>query len=151
MIRAILACDSEGGIGLKGKMPWPRNKVDLAHFYRLTKRHIVVMGRKTWEAPDMPSPLPDRTNLVVSNQKLPGVTTIQPSIIPKLKGQIFIIGGALLFNSMINHIEVLNLTQFDGDWGCDTKINLTNILYDFILIEDVPYGNLTFKTYIRRT
>jgi dihydrofolate reductase/thymidylate synthase len=63
------------GIGFQGSIPW-RIPEDLAHFKELTTANkqysysfdIVVMGRKTWESlPDKFRPLPDRFNIVLSN------------------------------------------------------------------------------------
>ena len=34
MIKAIIATDSEGGIGKNGTIPWPPNKEDLKHYQR---------------------------------------------------------------------------------------------------------------------
>jgi dihydrofolate reductase len=67
MINAIFAIDEEGGMGLDGSMPWPKNLKDLNWFKVHTIGHIVVMGRGTWDATDMPSPLPNRTNWVVTS------------------------------------------------------------------------------------
>lgn len=63
------------GIGFQGAIPW-RIPEDLAHFKEITTANkelkysfdIVVMGRKTWESlPDKFRPLPDRYNIVLSN------------------------------------------------------------------------------------
>jgi dihydrofolate reductase len=66
MIRAILACDRDFGIAKNGQMPWPKNTDDLKWFRSMTAGSCVVMGRKTWES-DMPKPLPNRVNAVVSS------------------------------------------------------------------------------------
>ena len=52
-----------GGIGLRGRMPW-HLPAELAHFKRTTLGKPVVMGRKTWES--IGRPLPGRQNLVVT-------------------------------------------------------------------------------------
>lgn len=54
------------GIGHQGKLPWHIPE-DLARFRELTKDHIVIMGRKTWDSlPDKMRPLPNRYNIVLS-------------------------------------------------------------------------------------
>ena len=68
-MKLILACDLNGGIGYKNKLPW-YIPLDLKRFKNLTQNGVVVMGRKTWES--LPKkPLPKRVNVVVSK-------TLQP-------------------------------------------------------------------------
>jgi dihydrofolate reductase len=62
------------GIGLKGELPWPALKKDMAFFRSVTsggtglgKRNAVIMGRKTWESiPRRFRPLRGRVNVVVT-------------------------------------------------------------------------------------
>lgn len=69
MIRAIVATDPTGIVGLNGTIPW-RFKADLQHFKRQTMSGVCIMGRKTWES--IPSPksggpkLPGRSVVVLS-------------------------------------------------------------------------------------
>ena len=74
----IVATTPSLGIGLRGTLPWPPLKSDLAFFARVTKRappsgasnqmkNAVIMGRKTWESiPQRFRPLKDRINVVVT-------------------------------------------------------------------------------------
>ena len=68
MINAIFAVDYNGGMGINGTLPWPHNAEDLAHFKRLTTDKVVVAGRRTWDDPKMPKPLPNRTVYVATNR-----------------------------------------------------------------------------------
>ena len=43
MIKAILACDEEGGVSKKGTIPWPKNSKDLGWFKKNTTNNVVVM------------------------------------------------------------------------------------------------------------
>jgi dihydrofolate reductase len=47
MIKAILACTHDGGIGQGDKIPW-HHKGDLKRFAMLTKNNVLVMGVKTY-------------------------------------------------------------------------------------------------------
>ena len=69
-INLIVAVDSEGGIGLDGKMPWFPLKEDMKYFKEKTLGSIVIMGRKTWESIGS-KPLSGRINLVVSSTLAP--------------------------------------------------------------------------------
>lgn len=158
MIRAILACDGKGGIAKNGIMPWPRNKVDLAHFKKLTKNCTVVMGKATWEAPDMPTPLPFRDNVVVTSDVSyvaegavvsSNITTDLTSLAEH--NTVFVIGGAKLFSTLIDEINVLHLTRITGNYDCDTFIPMDDIAKHFELIDCVTIDLMTtFETYIKR-
>lgn len=141
MIYGIFAADARGGIGFNGTLPWPRNKEDMQYFKDLTENHVVVMGRKTWDDPKMPKPLPDRINYVVTNRPIstPGVRTIKGDLIAKLKEiqdihvgkNIFVIGGAQLLESSAIVFDTLYLTHIKGAYRSDTRINLDRFLIGF--------------------
>jgi dihydrofolate reductase len=76
--KLIVACDSKGGIGLNGSIPWKITD-DIKHFKELTSKvpedpyfdyiNMVVMGRKTWDSlPEKFKPLPGRLNIILSNK-----------------------------------------------------------------------------------
>ena len=159
MIKAILACDASGGIAKDGIMPWPRNMADLRHFKQLTTDEIVVMGRKTWEAPDMPSPLPNRTNIVVTRNtefQTNGADVICDNVIEQLtslakNSTICVIGGAVLFEQLIDIIDVLHLSRITGHYECDTFLPMAKISEQFDILDRVVIDNMTqFETHIGR-
>lgn len=47
MVRIIVACTIDGGIGLDGKLPWNYIKDDMTIFKNITFGNTIVMGRKT--------------------------------------------------------------------------------------------------------
>ncbi len=65
MIRAILACDQDWGIGKDGDLPWPHNPADLKWFKESTLDSTVVMGKTTWDSLPV-KPLPNRQHIVVA-------------------------------------------------------------------------------------
>ncbi len=66
MIAAVVAADERGGIGRDGGMLISIPE-DLKMFRELTEGHIVVMGRKTFDA--LPrGPLPNRVNVVITSK-----------------------------------------------------------------------------------
>ena len=71
MIKAILACDENWGIGKAGTLPWLHNPADLKWFKQMTTGSTVVMGRKTWDSLPV-KPLPNRKNIVVSSNRVEG-------------------------------------------------------------------------------
>ena len=68
MIKAIMAVDEKGGISKGQSMPWPKNSIDLKWFKENTINNVVVMGRKTWEDPFMPTPLKNRENVLITTK-----------------------------------------------------------------------------------
>lgn len=136
MIRAIYACDIDGGIGKNGTIPWPRNDADLQWFKKCTEGGIVVMGRNTWEDPMLPKPLPNRYNVVVSDRKLedfdtrPNIVISRDSVERYIKGfeeleqDVWIIGGAKLLNSSWDFIEEVWISKIEEHWHCDTHVHV---------------------------
>lgn len=139
MINAILAVDSQGGIGLKNDLPWPFIKEDMQHFVNLTKNNTIVMGRNTWES--LPKkPLPNRTNIVVSSKPLNGPDKIISNNLENElinlsnhNNDVFIIGGSTLLKNTIHMCTKIFLTRIEREFEADTFINLDTILSTFRL------------------
>ena len=127
----------------------------MKHFRKLTSDHYVVMGRKTWES--LKSPLPNRTNVVLTKtnkshqggsimvndlSKLFNMIRFLGDINPK----IFIIGGQKVFEENINLCNKIYLTEFNFEKECDTFF--PKIPSNFKLVEETPFSNGVFKTYI---
>lgn len=160
MIRAILACDENGGIGLNGTMPWNTNHRDMQWFKDQTTGHVVVMGSKTWSAPGMPKPLPRRYNVVVTSKQdeYPGANEYISgddigSSLTKLAQEkqglmTWVIGGANLINQCWHVIDEFYITRISGNYNCDTSIDLS-LLDDLFLISEDVYDDATFQVYKR--
>ena len=125
MIRAILACDDEWGIGKDGDLPWPHNPADLKWFKENTLGSYVIMGRKTWES--LPKrPLPKRHNVVVSSTEIEGAAytfneEYQRRIVDlNYEFPVWIIGGAKLVESCLDIIDEVWLSRISGTYDCDT-------------------------------
>jgi dihydrofolate reductase len=112
----LIAAVADGGvIGRSNTLPWYL-PADLRRFKRLTTGHTVIMGRKTYES--VGRPLPDRKNLVISGSKdfRPAGVTVVPSMEDALKlakddGDVFVIGGARVFEAALPVADRLELTR----------------------------------------
>lgn len=147
-----MACDMKGGVAKNGTLPWPKNKEDLQNFKEYTTGKIVVMGSTTWKDPCMPSPLPNRYNVVLSSDPnkvlkygrpdliISGTPSEIMSKIPSDR-DIVVIGGANVFIDFIAHecINEIILTVFNQDYEADTFINLTDLMYKFSVLECKVY------------
>jgi dihydrofolate reductase len=171
----ILAVTKNGIIGIDNKIPW-YIKADLQRFRELTSNHIVIMGRKTFES--LPNgPLKNRINIVITrdttkisqyeNVYFTNINEID-ELIEKIryqettpnKKQVFIIGGAQIYNYFLNQTQKIYVTLIDKDIDGDTYLNtdfLTNIDSEFVIkniseqqicpISKLPY---TFIDYERK-
>ena len=117
----IAALDRNRVIGRDGKLPWHISE-DLKRFKRLTKGHVVLMGRKTYES--LGKPLPDRRNIVLSSRAIPDVESYRSlaEALRALKDEntVFIIGGGEVFRQALPIVDGLHLTIVDGEHEGDT-------------------------------
>lgn len=155
-MNAIFACDSQGGIGNKGSLPWPKNTEDFAWFKEHTIDNIVVMGKKTWSDKKMPKPLKDRINVVVTNNapddakaryttpdNLPETLLTLKESFPDKK--IFVIGGKQVLEWLRPEIKTIYLTRFKGRYYTDTRLDLNSFLSGYRLMSVKPGTNCTFE------
>ncbi len=112
-----MAVDDRMGIGREGSIPWYVPE-DLAWFKEQTTGKAVLMGRKTWESLPI-KPLPNRDNYVISSNPIEGVKTITTVFSLPDVSELFIIGGAELYQSMINQCDNLYITNIKGNFRCD--------------------------------
>jgi dihydrofolate reductase len=149
MIKSIFAVDHWGNIGNKGSLPWPHLKEDMKYFKELTKGHVVIMGRKTWDDPKFPKPLPDRINYVITNKLLHGyndVKTIRGDLNSEIRKIekiypskiIWIIGGAKILESTKNLIDEAHITHVYGQYKADTTVDLRKYLRTFRVFSACP-------------
>jgi dihydrofolate reductase len=160
MIRIIVAHNNKKGIGFKNGIPWKIGK-DLTRFKRLTvgdNMNSVIMGRKTWESLPNQGPLPNRTNIIISNT-LCKSNEIKYGI--KIFNRIedansyckamdysenWVIGGSDIYRAYINMniVEQIYITNVNIDCVCDTFFP---IIENYILQEKgIPMndGGLTY-------
>ena len=117
MIIGIAAVDRKGAIGKRGKLPW-HYSADMKFFRETTTGHAVVMGRKTWLT--IGKPLKNRLNIILSRD-----SNIEPqesllvlsdvdsviSFSESLTTDLFVIGGAQVYQAFLPHIEKWIITQ----------------------------------------
>ena len=124
----IVAMAKNNVIGLNNDMPW-HLPADLQWFKKTTLGSPIIMGRKTYES--IGRPLPGRLNIILSRDtelKIDGCTVVN-SLEDALKtakeadnskDEIFITGGAHLYNKFLADVDTLYLTQIDAELEGDT-------------------------------
>ena len=149
MIKAIMAVDEKGGISKGQSMPWPKNSIDLKWFKENTLNNVVVMGRKTWEDPFMPTPLKSRINVLITSKDkklIEGADyyfsgnindQIQNLQLEYTEKDIFIIGGSEIINSTLKSIEQFYLTRIYGNYNCEKFIDITSIENNMKMIKKI--------------
>jgi dihydrofolate reductase len=136
MINAIFAVDFNGGMGFNGTLPWPHNAEDLQHFKNLTTGQVVVCGRKTWDDPKMPKPLPNRTVYVATHRPVTYAMPFSGDVKEKLLAiekehadkQIFVIGGVDLLTEARDLYDRVYVTHIKGSYRADTRIHVKEFL-----------------------
>jgi dihydrofolate reductase len=134
MINAIVAMGAKRVIGRKNGLLWPIPD-DLKRFKELTMGHPVIMGRKTFDSilSTLKKPLPSRTNIIITRDPsflsrqgldihraaLCIVGSLEEALekAKKMPGgdEIFIIGGAQIYEQSLPFVERLYLTLVDSE------------------------------------
>lgn len=135
MITLIVAMDLEGGIGKNGGLPWYLS-TDLRRFKHITMGSAILMGRKTYQS--IGKALPGRKNIIVTGNRdfeAPGVV-IAMNLEEGLQSaevdadqQIFVIGGAQVFEQTLPIAQKIHLTSVHTRAGCQVffpSFNWTN-------------------------
>ena len=124
IISIIVAMDKNGVIGKDGKLPW-RLSADLKHFKSITMGKSIVMGRKTHES--LGRVLPGRENIVITcdkNYQAPGCTVLHSLddvfVHCRKADEIMIMGGAELYEQMLDRASRIYLTEVHAEVSGDT-------------------------------
>jgi dihydrofolate reductase len=122
MIRHIVAIDTKRGIAKDGVQPWKLPK-DEAYFGEMTRQFggKVLMGATTFKVIGIV--LPDRKNFVVTRDEGPsvaGVTAVHDiDAFLKENPEVWVIGGASIYQQTLERADELYITEIDADFGCD--------------------------------
>ena len=125
MISAIVAVDSNWGIGYNGQL-LEHISDDLKRFKELTSNNTVVMGRKTWES--LPNkPLPNRINIVLTSTPSQMEQTVNTKFLTmddflmnldsleefmnEYGKEILIIGGGQIYHSLLSIYDRVYVTK----------------------------------------
>ncbi len=129
MINIIAAIGKNRELGKDNKLLWHIPE-DFKRFKTLTSGHIVIMGRKTYESlPEKFRPLPNRVNIVVTRNKnvIEGLINQTTAIFcnsietafdkaKEFDDEIFIIGGASIYEQGIKYADKLYLTLVNQEY-----------------------------------
>ena len=152
MISLIASIGNNNEIGKDGDLIW-HIPADMKFFKNTTIGHIVVMGYNTYKS--LPAPLKEREMIVLSrNYNSDDVKIIRDykEIIDNYESsdsEVFIIGGATLYNLYLDYAKRMYLTQIDASCqNADTFFPTFNKDdWDYELLDDNEYKDVKYKIY----
>jgi dihydrofolate reductase len=163
LISMIYATSLSAVIGNNGDLPWPHMVADMKWFIQHTKNKIVVMGRATWES--LPKKLPNRINIVITNQELTGpdmlVKGTPGEVMQAIRDaypnqDVVIIGGANIYKTFYEFAEQVHVTVVQDIYEGDTYFDMRGYLQQAYKLEyevrvpgDDNQPDLLFETYSR--
>lgn len=125
MIRAIVAVDEKWGIGKKNDLLF-RLREDMKFFRETTLGATVCMGYNTLLSFPNGKPLPKRNNVVicpadVTRDDVVCVHSMEEmlSLIRAAAGDVYVIGGATFYRSMLPYCEEVLVTKVAADGGAE--------------------------------
>lgn len=132
----IIACINEKlALGNEGQLLYHIGN-DMKNFKRMTINNVVIMGRKTFESLPNQQPLPNRINIIITNNVDYSIENNYDNvyIVSSIEDAInlceafysdkecFVIGGSSIYEQFINKelVDTLYLTQVNDDSEGDT-------------------------------
>ena len=158
-MKAIVAVDKKWGIGKKNDLLFSL-PADMAFFRKTTLNKVVVMGSNTLKSFPNGNPLKNRTNVVL----FPGGEKRDDCIIvdsmDELKVElakyptddVFIIGGAMFYKTMLPYCSEVLVTKVDADGGAEVFYENLDALQNWSCVyesesEQTNGYNIKFTTY----
>ena len=150
-MKAIFAVNALNGFGDKNGLPWPKSKNDLKRFKDITTGHTVVMGRSTWDS-DMPKPLPNRRNIVLSKTLKDSRCEVYRNISDllmelKTEEETYIIGGATILWSLRHYVDEVILTRFYSSHQAEITLDVDKYLEGFQRVSIESLDDHSFEIY----
>ena len=148
-VKMIIATDQNFGIGINNSIPWDC-PADMRYFRERTKGFHVVMGYNTFKSLPLDSGLPMRDNTVITRNPekcmlINGVDYYTEVVLlddvvgemklhkKELSLDIWVIGGASIYQQLLPYVEEIHHTIIDGVYDCDTYFNM-EFLKDWTLV-----------------
>ncbi len=162
MIISILSADKKWGIGKRNGLLFSL-PMDMKFFRTTTSGHVVAMGENTLLSFPDSKPLKNRTHIVLSadpTHNYEGVINVHSfeeflKTIKdySLKEDVYIIGGASIYNQMIPYVDKVLLTKVDEDGGAEVFFHNLDEDSNFECVEesetfDDNGHNIKFTTYV---
>ncbi len=127
---AIVAVDENWGIGKNNDLLFSIPE-DMAFFRKTTMNKVVVMGSRTLKSFPNGKPLKNRVNIVLSKTMekrddcivVENVSQLKNALKEYANESVFLIGGAMMYNSFMQNCEKAFVTKVQANGNADTFIN----------------------------
>ena len=157
MIISILNCDKKWGIGKRNGLLFSL-PLDMKFFRETTRGHTVCMGENTLLSFPNSKPLVNRTNIVLSKDEThnyEGCVNVHSfeDFLLEIKNRsknedVYIIGGASIYNKTLPYVDKVLLTKVDADGGAEVFFTNLDELDNFVIekeSEPVQDGEYTIR------
>lgn len=158
-MKAIVAVDKKWGIGKKNDLLFSL-PADMAFFRKTTLNKIVVMGSNTLKSFPNGNPLKNRTNVVLfpGGEKrddciiVDSMDELKVELKKYPKDDVFIIGGAMFYKTMLPYCSEVLVTKVDADGGAEVFYENLDELPNWSCVyesesEQTNGYNIKFTTY----
>lgn len=143
-IISILNCDKHFGIGKRNGLLF-RLPADMAFFKATTTGHAVAMGENTLLSFPKQKPLPNRFNIVLSQDpthEYEGVLNVHSfeQFVSELQKRaeeddVFVIGGASIYRQTLPYVDEVWLNKVDADGEAEVFFENMDQREDFTLVD----------------
>lgn len=158
-MKAIVAVDKNWGIGKKNDLLFSLPE-DMKFFREHTLNKVVIMGSNTLKSFPGGKPLKNRTNIVLfpGGEKREDCIIVESleelsAKIKEFNGEdVFVIGGAMFYKTMLPYCSEVLVTKVDADGGAEVfyenldKLDNWSCVYESEPIETNGY-TIKFTTY----
>lgn len=125
-MKAIVAVDKKWGIGKKNDLLFSLPE-DMKFFRATTLNKVVIMGSNTLKSFPGGKPLKNRTNIVLfpGGEKRDDCTIVESidELFAEIKkypeDDVFVIGGAMFYKTMLPYCTEVYVTKVDADGGAE--------------------------------
>lgn len=142
MIRAIVAVDEKWGIGKKNGLLFDL-PLDMKFFRETTSGKTVCMGYNTLLSFPNGKPLKNRKNFVICPEGVTGDGFIAVHDMPEMletigkeDGDVYVIGGAYFYKSMLPYCDEVLVTKVKADGNAEVFFENLDEREDFELKEE---------------
>lgn len=141
---AVLSADKNWAIGYKGDL-LVKIPNDMKMFRKLTTGNVIVMGRKTLESFPNSQPLPNRVNIVMTQNpdcQAKGCVIVHNTeeLLEELKNypdkQIYVVGGESIYRELLPYCEEAYVTRIDYEYQADRYFPNLDEMEDWEMYEE---------------
>ena len=141
---AVLSADKNWAIGYKGDL-LVKIPNDMKLFRTLTTGNVIVMGRKTLESFPNSQPLPNRVNIVMTQNpeyQAKGCVIVHSTkeLLEELKNypdkQVYVVGGESIYRELLPFCEEAYVTRIDYEYQADRYFPNLDEMEDWEMYEE---------------